>query len=197
MLESQVNAREIRRRLFNPPNARRSSELEIVSEVGFRRMRRQQDHDRHMAARAEAEAQREQVIRERIAAVAAEAKRKALESGLPPPRPTVAQILEEVCRRYNVTELDVRCKRRTAEIVMPRHVTMYLCKNLTELSYPQIGHRLGGRDHTTVIAGVSKIAELIKTDLHLAAEIEDISRSLTVTPASVSAIPAMAEGIWR
>lgn len=187
MLAEPKTRKEIRDALWNPANGRQSSELEITSISSFRRKRDeetrlQRENDRlqaelsHAAATAEA-------TRIAIATAAAEAKRMSLEAllaaGYSPPRPTVAKILAEVCRRYKVSEIDVRSKRRTANIVMPRHIVMYLSKKLTELSLPQIGARLGGRDHTTVLSAVNKITALVENHPHLCAEVADISKSLT------------------
>lgn len=180
MLDSQVHAREVSNRLRNPLNGRQSSELEITSGITFRRRLREERHEQHKLALVEAEQQRADAINQAITNAAAKAKREAVEQGKAPRRPAVAQILNAVCRRYNMTELDIRCQRRTADIVLPRHVVMYLCKTLTELSLPQIGSRLGNRDHTTVLSGAKKIARLIQDDMHLAAEIEDIKRTLGV-----------------
>lgn len=71
---------------------------------------------------------------------------------------TVERIQRAVCRKYGVTLNDMKSERRTQNIVEPRQVAMYLCKELTGRSYPEIGRRFGGRDHTTAIHAVRKIA---------------------------------------
>lgn len=184
MLESQVHARQIRTRLFNPPNGRRSDELEIISGPEFRRRVRQQRDARYRnevlaAKRREAESIG-QAFLDAVDAAAQDAKHRAREQSAATPL-NAAKILAAVCRRYGITELDIRSQRRTKGLVMPRHIAMYLCKELTDISYPAIGRRIGGRDHTTVLHGVKKIERLIaEGDNHLAAEIEDIARSLEV-----------------
>lgn len=55
-------------------------------------------------------------------------------------------------------------QRRSRSIVYPRHVAMYLCRELTDSSLPKIGDRFGGRDHTTVINATSNITRLIRED---------------------------------
>jgi chromosomal replication initiator protein len=68
--------------------------------------------------------------------------------------------------------------RRTANVVRPRQIAMYLAKTLTLRSLPEIGRRFGGRDHTTVLHAVRKIESLIGTDNGLAAEIEVLKSQL-------------------
>jgi chromosomal replication initiator protein len=75
-----------------------------------------------------------------------------------------------VARHYNVSRTDICSARRTANVVRPRQVAMYLAKTLTLRSLPEIGRRFGGRDHTTVLHAVRKIAALIPKDAELAAE---------------------------
>jgi chromosomal replication initiator protein len=68
--------------------------------------------------------------------------------------------------------------RRTANVVRPRQIAMYLAKTLTLRSLPEIGRRFGGRDHTTVLHAVRKIEHLADTDKVLADEIDILKRML-------------------
>ena len=77
-----------------------------------------------------------------------------------PPYPKVAKIVEAVCRRFKVRLVDMHSQRRTKDVVLPRHVAMYLARRLTLCSLPQIGRELGGRDHTTILHGINKITAL-------------------------------------
>ncbi|MFA6981441.1 MAG: chromosomal replication initiator protein DnaA [Patescibacteria group bacterium] len=72
------------------------------------------------------------------------------------------QVLNAVCNYYSVTGKDIKGKRRTRELVIPRQVAMYLIRVLTETPYMTIGEFLGGRDHTTVLYGIQKVEEEIK-----------------------------------
>ena len=83
-----------------------------------------------------------------------------------------------VARQYNVSRADLLSSRRTANVVRPRQVAMYLAKTLTLRSLPEIGRRFGGRDHTTVLHAVRKIENLVSTDSALAEEIELLKRQL-------------------
>ncbi|MFD2183951.1 chromosomal replication initiator protein DnaA [Rhodoplanes azumiensis] len=95
-----------------------------------------------------------------------------------PRKVKIEEIQRIVARRYNVSRGDLLSSRRTANVVRPRQIAMYLAKTLTLRSLPEIGRRFGGRDHTTVLHAVRKIENLVGNDLALAEEIEAIKREL-------------------
>jgi chromosomal replication initiator protein len=95
-----------------------------------------------------------------------------------PKRVRIEDIQRVVARQYNVSRADLLSSRRTANVVRPRQVAMYLAKILTLRSLPEIGRRFGGRDHTTVLHAVRKIENLAGTDTALAEEIETLKRQL-------------------
>ncbi|MFG1477045.1 chromosomal replication initiator protein DnaA [Xanthobacter sp. V4C-4] len=95
-----------------------------------------------------------------------------------PKRVRVDDILRIVAKHYNVSRADILSQRRTANVVKPRQVAMYLAKTLTLRSLPEIGRRFGGRDHTTVLHAVRKIDRLMGTDRALADEIEVLKRAI-------------------
>jgi chromosomal replication initiator protein len=97
---------------------------------------------------------------------------------LEPKRVKIEDIQRVVARQYNVSRADLLSSRRTANVVRPRQVAMYLAKTLTLRSLPEIGRRFGGRDHTTVLHAVRKIESLVNTDNALAEEIEVLKRQL-------------------
>ena len=68
--------------------------------------------------------------------------------------------------------------RRSRTVARPRQIAMFLSKNLTTRSLPEIGRKFGGRDHTTVIHAIKKIQELVKNDSTLSEDIEILTRSL-------------------
>ncbi len=72
----------------------------------------------------------------------------------------IATIQEHVARSYQVPAREIRSARRSRAIIEPRHVAMYLSKELTPSSLPHIGRFFGGRDHTTVLHAVRKIEDL-------------------------------------
>src|SRR3981081_1071708 len=95
-----------------------------------------------------------------------------------PRRVMIEEIQRIVARQYNISRADLLSSRRTANVVRPRQVAMYLAKTLTLRSLPEIGRRFGGRDHTTVLHAVRKIEALVAKDVALAEEIEVLKRQL-------------------
>lgn len=94
------------------------------------------------------------------------------------PGPKISLIQEIVARHYHVRPSDICSSRRTADVVRPRQVAMYLAKTLTLRSLPEIGRRFGGRDHTTAIHAIKKISGMIETDATFAAEIEGLQTEI-------------------
>lgn len=95
-----------------------------------------------------------------------------------PRRIRVEDILRVVSKHYGVSRADLLSSRRTANVVRPRQIAMYLAKTLTLRSLPEIGRRFGGRDHTTVLHAVRKIEGLVQGDKILADEIDSLKRLL-------------------
>lgn len=93
--------------------------------------------------------------------------------------PEVRDIQQAVCLAYGVTLADMLSPRRMAAIVRPRQVAVYLARELTLLSLPQIGAKFGGRDHTTVLVSHRKIGRLMAADEKLAAEVAALRATLT------------------
>ena len=95
-----------------------------------------------------------------------------------PKRIKIEDIQRVVARQYNVSRSDLLSSRRTANVVRPRQVAMYLAKTLTLRSLPEIGRRFGGRDHTTVLHAVRKIEALVARDTALSEEVDSLKRQL-------------------
>jgi chromosomal replication initiator protein len=95
-----------------------------------------------------------------------------------PKRVKIEDIQKLVATHYNVSRADILSSRRTATVVRPRQIAMYLSKVLTLRSLPEIGRRFGGRDHTTVLHAVRKIEGLAGKDGSLSEEIELLKRML-------------------
>jgi chromosomal replication initiator protein len=95
-----------------------------------------------------------------------------------PKRVKIEDIQKLVASRYNVSRSDILSERRTAAVVKPRQIAMYLSKVLTLRSLPEIGRRFGGRDHTTVLHAVRKIEKQIGEDAVLGDEVELLKRML-------------------
>ena len=95
-----------------------------------------------------------------------------------PKRVKIEDIQKLVATHYNVSKADILSSRRTATVVRPRQIAMYLSKVLTLRSLPEIGRRFGGRDHTTVLHAVRKIDGLVNKDGTLSEEVEMLKRML-------------------
>lgn len=93
---------------------------------------------------------------------------------------TVENIQKTICDYFNVKIGDLKAKRRTQNIALPRQVAMYLCRKYTETSFPAIGDKFGGRDHSTVIHASKTIERKIKEDPHMQTTIEKLERNLNV-----------------
>jgi chromosomal replication initiator protein len=93
-------------------------------------------------------------------------------------RVTIDEIQKRVAEHYNIRLADMHSSRRARAVARPRQVAMFLCKQLTPRSLPEIGRKFGGRDHTTVMHAVRKIEELRVADRTLAEDIELLKRML-------------------
>ena len=91
---------------------------------------------------------------------------------------TIDDIQQKVATQFNIRVSDMHSPRRTREIARPRQVAMYLAKQLTNRSYPDIGRAFGGRDHTTVIHACETIVSLMPRDAQLAEQVELVTRTL-------------------
>lgn len=91
---------------------------------------------------------------------------------------SIAQIQEEIAKYYHIQVKDLKGKKRVKNIVVPRQIAMYLSRELTDNSLPKIGAEFGGKDHTTVIHAHEKIRELLKNDLSIQNEINEIKELL-------------------
>ncbi len=92
---------------------------------------------------------------------------------------TVEKILKIVAQHYHLSVTDLRGKRRTKAVARPRQIAMYLARELTDLSFPEIGRRIGGRDHTTVMYACDKIAQALGSDPDLRREVEVLRSKLS------------------
>ncbi len=93
---------------------------------------------------------------------------------------TVEGIQKTICEYFNIKVGDLKAKRRTQNIALPRQMAMYLCRKHTETSFPVIGNKFGGRDHSTVIHASRAIERRIKEDPHMQMTIEKLERNLNI-----------------
>ncbi|MGH7155221.1 MAG: chromosomal replication initiator protein DnaA [Acetobacteraceae bacterium] len=93
-------------------------------------------------------------------------------------RVTIDEIQRKVCEHYNIRVTDMSSARRARAVARPRQVAMWLAKQLTSRSLPEIGRKFGNRDHTTVIHAVGRVAELMERDSAFAEDVELLRRML-------------------
>ena len=92
--------------------------------------------------------------------------------------PTPDVIIEETARYYSLTGSDLRGQRRSKNTAIARQVSMYLIRNLTNLSLVDIGKEYEDRNHSTVLSSIRKVEELLKTDPDMAGTVRDITSNI-------------------
>lgn len=103
---------------------------------------------------------------------------------------TAQEIKRAVAKHFNISVAELDSARRRDSICFARHVAMYLCRELTPLSYPEIGVLFGGRHHTTVIHGCDKIAKAREENPDQAAEL-----ALLAQPFAERALPEIIQNV--
>jgi chromosomal replication initiator protein len=93
-------------------------------------------------------------------------------------RVTIEEIQRRVAEHFNIKQADMQSPRRARQVARPRQVAMYLAKQLTTRSLPEIGRKFGGRDHTTVMHAVKKVEELCAADAAFLEDVELLKRML-------------------
>ena len=93
-------------------------------------------------------------------------------------RVTIEEIQRKVAEHCNIRQTDMTSARRARAVARPRQIAMYLAKQLTSRSLPEIGRKFGNRDHTTVMHAISRVAELMEKDSAFAEDVELLRRML-------------------
>ncbi len=91
---------------------------------------------------------------------------------------TVEDIQEVVANRFHVKISDLKSKRRTKTLVYPRQIAMFLCRDLTDASFPEIGRDFGGKDHTTIIHACKQMKKSQETDANVRATLESLKEEI-------------------
>lgn len=91
---------------------------------------------------------------------------------------TVESIQKTVASYYNLSIAELKSPRRVKSFAFPRQIAMYLCKKLAGSSFPEIGNKFGGKDHTTVMHACRKIARLLQSDTRLQNDVSSLERTL-------------------
>jgi chromosomal replication initiator protein len=87
-------------------------------------------------------------------------------------------IQEAVCSQFHVKLTELKSRRRSKTLVHPRQIAMYLCRELTDASYPEIGRQFGGKDHTTIIHACRQVAKAKETDSTLQTTLETLKEQI-------------------
>ncbi|MFO0701328.1 MAG: chromosomal replication initiator protein DnaA [Nitrospira sp.] len=87
-------------------------------------------------------------------------------------------IQEAVCAQFHVKLAELKSRRRSKTLVHPRQIAMYLCRELTDASYPEIGRQFGGKDHTTIIHACRQVTKAKETDTGLQTTIESLKEQI-------------------
>jgi chromosomal replication initiator protein len=91
---------------------------------------------------------------------------------------TVEEIQKTVATHFNIKVADIKSPKRLKALVLPRQIAMYLARQLTSCSYPEIGERFGGKDHSTIIHAIKKIERQMEQDFQLRSTINTVKNSL-------------------
>lgn len=92
---------------------------------------------------------------------------------------TVEEIIKKVSNHYNIKISDIKSPKRLKTVVLPRQIAMYISRQLTSSSYPEIGEKFGGKDHSTIIHAIRKIEKLMEEDFQFKTTVENIKNSLS------------------
>ena len=87
-------------------------------------------------------------------------------------------ILNVVAEHYTITSEQIRSKLKSRNIAYPRQIAMYLCRELTSLSFDEIGSMIGGRDHSTVHYAYNKVSDDIKRDETVASAVDVLKKKI-------------------
>jgi len=96
------------------------------------------------------------------------------------PKLSVENIQSKVADFYNLKISDLKSKRRHKNLAVPRQIAMYLCKTHLAVSFPELGNRFGGKDHTTVMHAVSKIKKCLVNDVTIKTDVTELEKMLGI-----------------
>lgn len=93
-------------------------------------------------------------------------------------KPSPKMVIEEIAQYYGLSSDDLSGKRRSKDVVLPRQIAMYILRSELDLSFPQIGGHLGGRDHTTIMHGCDKVQTLMNSKDPVTQEIIEVRQRI-------------------
>lgn len=184
----RVRAKQLRDRLWNPPNGNHSTELDVVTGTELRKRKaelaEQVEAQRAEAAQAEKDFQRQAWLAEMVQRAVAERARvkniarKIVLDDQAIYTPKLGTIVNFVAEQYGVSRIDILSQRRLGNLIEPRIVAMYLATTLTFQSTTEIGRRIGDRDHSTVVKSVQRVKGWMAERPAFKAKIETFVRML-------------------
>ena len=92
---------------------------------------------------------------------------------------TSEDVQDVVARRFQVKVSELKSKRRTKTVVHPRQIAMYLSREMTDASFPEIGREFGGKDHTTIIHACRQIEKAMENDSSLRTRVESLKDEIS------------------
>jgi len=95
------------------------------------------------------------------------------------PEITPQRIVQVIAEHFHISELDLVGQKRNKQVVFPRQIAMYLCREMTNTSLQEVGNYLGGRDHTTIIHGEEKISTDLKSNTDLQTTIDILKKKIS------------------
>ena len=99
--------------------------------------------------------------------------------GSPQPRVAVEDVQRAVCQYFNISMSELMGKNRSKKFSQPRHLAQYLCRKLTDLSFPDIAQKFGGKDHTSIIYACRKVDQSAQKDANMANVINYLTKQIT------------------
>ena len=91
----------------------------------------------------------------------------------------IEKIQKTVADHFQIKISELKSSKRLKNLVYPRQIAMYICRNLTDMSYPEIGAKFGGKDHSTIIHAIKKIDKKMSEDLHARTLVEKLMDKLS------------------
>lgn len=98
----------------------------------------------------------------------------------PKPKLSIENVQNQVCNFYNLRVSDLKSKRRHKNLAVPRQIAMYLCKKHVGSSFPEIGQKFGGKDHTTVMHAFHKITKCLDVDANIKQEVSELEKLMGI-----------------
>lgn len=92
---------------------------------------------------------------------------------------TIEKIQKTVAEHFQLKVSELKSSKRLKNLVFPRQIAMFICRKLTDLSYPEIGAKFGGKDHSTIIHAIKKIDKKIEEDLHTRTVVEKLMEKVS------------------